>query len=247
MKPVSSAEVDLLSAYVADGGALIVMQEPVLVTDFGDAPDPLADYLAETWGITLGMDFVIDQSSTQPTIAVGSEWGNHQITQELKGYVSIMPTTRSVSVESASSGASQVTLVSTSARAWAETDLVALQTENPQVAPDSGMDITGPVPLSAAGENFDTNGRVVVFGDSDFASDGFFMDYANSDLLVNATDWAAGQEDLINLTPKDTTQRIMLPPQSVTMNLLLLGIVIVLPGLALLGGIVVWIQRRSRA
>ena len=72
------------------------------------------------------------------------------------------------------------------------------------------------------------------------------MAYANGDLFINSIDWVAGQEDLIDLTPKDTTQRLMLPPDRVTMNLILLGTVIIIPGLALVAGIVVWIQRRRR-
>jgi ABC-type uncharacterized transport system involved in gliding motility auxiliary subunit len=245
-KPVSSAEVDLLKQYVEAGGALIVMSEPLPLTEFGDQADPLADYLAGTWGITLGKDLVIDQTSNQATVAIGSQWGQHQITTKLLNYVSVMPTSRSVTVAAGPSSVSQSELVSTSANAWGETDLVALQSQNAQVAPDEGVDIMGPVPLAAVGENFTTKARLAVFGDSDYATNGFFAAYANGDLFVNSVDWAAGQENLISLTPKDTTQRMMVPPQSAAMNLIMLGTVIVLPGLALLGGILVFIQRRRR-
>ena len=91
-----------------------------------------------------------------------------------------------------------------------------------------------------------TEARVVVFGDSDFALDVNFIYFANGDLIVNSVDWAAGQEDLINLTPKENKQRMLLPPQNALMNLLLLASVIVIPGLALVGGIYVFIQRRRR-
>jgi len=225
---------------------LIVAEEPPVLTDLGSAPDPLTNYLAETWGIILGNDLVVDQSSNQPTFAVGSQWGSHAITQQLTGYVVILPTARSVTLEIAPSGVSQSTLVSTSTRAWAETNLEALQGDNPQAAPDQNADILGPVPLAAAAENFDTKSRIVVFGDADFATDNFFVAYANGDFFINSVDWAVGQENLINLTPKDTTQRFMAPPQSATMNLILLGTVVVLPGLALVGGIVAFVQRRRR-
>jgi ABC-type uncharacterized transport system involved in gliding motility auxiliary subunit len=245
-KPVSQAEVDLLTSYLENGGALVVMQEPLPLTEFGDVADPMADYLTDTWGILLGQDFVIDQSSNQPSMAIGSDWGNHEITQNLSNLVAIMPTARSVSVIGSIDGVSQQTLVSTANQAWAETDLAALVSGQEQLALDAGIDMAGPVPLGVLGENLQTQGRVVVFGDSDYASDGFFLAYANGDLFINSVDWAAGQEDLIDLTPKDTTQRLMLPPDTVTINLLLLGTVIILPGLALVAGIVVWIQRRSR-
>ena len=85
-----------------------------------------------------------------------------------------------------------------------------------------------------------------MFGDADFPVDANVAAYGNSDLFVNSLDWAAKQENLINLTPKQNTDRLMVPPQRVTMNLILLGSVFILPGLPVLAGIVVWIQRRRR-
>jgi ABC-type uncharacterized transport system involved in gliding motility auxiliary subunit len=245
-KPLSSDEVSLLSDYLANGGALIVMEEPPLFTEFGESPDPLAEYLAQIWGINQGQDLVIDLSSNQPMIAFGVEWGQSTITQDLQTSAGMMPTARSVSVSPASSGASTSILVSTSQNSWAETDQEALKSENPQVQPDENVDLLGPVPLSVQGEDFTTQGRVVVFGDADFASDQFVYQYANLDFFVNSVDWSVGNEQLISLTPKNTTQRMVVPPQQVAMNLILLGTVFILPGIALVGGIVVWVQRRRR-
>jgi ABC-type uncharacterized transport system involved in gliding motility auxiliary subunit len=95
-------------------------------------------------------------------------------------------------------------------------------------------------------ENFEHGGRLVVFGDADFAIDANFFAYANGDLLINSIDWAAGQEALISLTPKNSTQRLLMPPDRLTTQLMLLSIVFLLPGLALVWGIVVWVQRRRR-
>lgn len=245
-KPLSQQEVDQFSLYLAGGGSLVVLLEPTVVTEFGDAPDPLALYLEQTWGFSYGDNLVIDQSSNQPSFAIGSQWGNHQITTQLKGYVTVMPTTRSVSLQSAPTGVSQVQLLSTSAQSWAETDLEAVKAGSTQIKPDQGVDLMGPVPIAALGENFEQGGRVVAIGDADFATDGFFIAYGNGDFFVNSVDWAAGQEQLINLTPKNTTQRLLLPPQKATMNLIFLGTVCLMPGLILLAGVFVWWQRRRR-
>lgn len=245
-KPLAQQEVDLLRDYVAKGGALVISEEPTVLTEFGEQPDPLATYLEETWGIVFGNDLVVDQTSNQPTFAIGVEWGSHQITNQLKGYMTVMPTTRSVTLKEGVSGVSQVKLLSTSPRSWAETDLPALENSNAQIKPDEGVDLLGPVPVAALGENFETKGRVVVFGDSDFASNGFFTAYGNGDLFINSIDWTAGQEQLINLTPKNTVQRMVIPPQKVVMNIIFLGTVCVFPGLILLAGIIVWWQRRRR-
>jgi hypothetical protein len=206
----------------------------------------MADYLADSWGITLGNDVVIDQTSNQPFVAIGSQWGNQAIVANLQTYASVMPTTRSVSVGDTGGGASLVTLVSTSVNAWAETDMEALQTQDAQIQPDQGVEILGPVPLAAAGENFDTEARVVVFGDADFGTNAFFSQSANSDLFVNSVDWAAGEEERMEFTPRDTTARTVIPPQKYALNLILLLSVFVLPGLSLVGAVLAFVQKRRR-
>jgi ABC-type uncharacterized transport system involved in gliding motility auxiliary subunit len=250
-KPVSQEEVDQLKGYVDKGGALIVMEEPTPVTQFPDAPDPMAEYLSNDWGIKLGQDMVVDLTSNQPFIAVANQYGNHLITQKMQGMVAFFPTVRSVSAGQSNSDATLVELVMTASQSWAETDLKSLTDsgqagQQPNIQPDEGVDLMGPVPLAVAGENTSTSGRVVVFGDADFASDNAFTQYGNGDLFVNAVDWAAEEENLINLTPKDNTTRLLVPPRRYTMNLILLGTVFVLPGIVLLSGVGVWFQRRRR-
>ena len=246
-KPVSAEEVAALKGFVDGGGSLIVMEDPTILTDFGEEADPIADYLSETWGIVLGNNLVVDVTSQQASVmAIGAQYASHQITQPLQGLVSILPGARSASASEAKDGITQVNLVSTSPQSWAESDLAAFQAENPEVRPDEGVDLLGPVPVAALGENLSTKARIVVFGDADLASDDYFTAYANGDLFTNSVDWAIGQEELISLTPKTNTQRFIAPPSTTTLNLVLLGSVFLLPGLALASGILVWIQRRKR-
>ncbi len=243
-KPVSQDEVDALSQYVSGGGALIVMEEPVMMTEFGEASDPLSEYLDQNWGILLGNNMVVDLTSNQPFAPYAAEYGSHVITQKLQQVTTQFPTTRSVTIEAQVDNVSPVELVLTASQSWAETDMVGLETN--QIQFDQGIDLPGPVPIAAVAENFNQGGRLVVFGDADFAIDANFFAYANGDLLINSIDWAAGQEALISLTPKNSTQRLLMPPDRLTTQLMLLGIVILLPGLSLVWGIVVWAQRRRR-
>ncbi len=246
-QPVSGEEAATLKAFVEQGGSLVVLEDPILLTDFGEAEDPLAEYFSTDWGIDLGRDLIVDVTSQQASVvAIGTEYGSHPITQQLSGLATILPGARSVSASRAVDGVSQVVLVSTSPQSWAETDFEALQSENPEVKPDEGQEIFGPVPVVVGGEHFQNEGRVVVFGDADLASDEYFTAYANGDLFVNAVDWAAGEEELISLTPKANTQRFVVPPSTIMLNLILLGSVFILPGAVLVAGVVVWIQRRKR-
>ena len=70
--------------------------------------------------------------------------------------------------------------------------------------------------------------------------------YGNQDIFINSVDWAAEQEQLINLTPKENVQRMLIPPGPYTMNLILLASVFILPGIVLLAGVFVWVGRRRK-
>lgn len=243
-KPISQSEVELLNQYISQGGALLALSEPSMMTDFGDAADPLAEYLEQTWGIELGENMVVDLTSNQPFAPYAAQYGNHVITQKLQQVASQFPTVRSVTVVSQVENVSPVEMVLTAQQSWAETDLVGLETN--QIQFDQGADIQGPISLAVVAQNFDHGGRLVVFGDADFAIDANYYAYANGDLFVSSVDWAAGQEALISLTPKNSTQRLLMPPDRLTTQLMLLGIVFLLPAFALIWGIVVWVQRRRR-
>jgi ABC-type uncharacterized transport system involved in gliding motility auxiliary subunit len=86
----------------------------------------------------------------------------------------------------------------------------------------------------------------VVIGDAEFANDNNFVQYGNGTLLTNSIDWAAGQEDLINLTPRENVNRVLVPPTVFTNGMVLLITVFLIPGAILVAGIVTWIQRKKR-
>ena len=104
----------------------MVMEDPTIVTQFGDSADPLADYLKNTWGIILGNDIILDQTSNSPYFAVASQYRTHLITQKLQGMVTVFPYARSVSTTTVQ-GVTPTTLITTGQASWAETNLAGLQ------------------------------------------------------------------------------------------------------------------------
>jgi ABC-type uncharacterized transport system involved in gliding motility auxiliary subunit len=250
-KALSQKEIDLLDTYLMAGGSLLVMQEPVPLTDFGEELEPLTAYLSNHWGITLGNDMVVDLSSSQPLAPFANQYGDHIITEKMQGITTVYPTARSVSADSTITNARLLDLVLTSENSWAETDLDALTTQDqdggePSIEPDENVELMGPVALAATLEEIDTKTRIIVFGDSDFAADVNFFQYGNGDIFVNSVDWLTEQESIISLTPKEDIQRFLIPPGKYTMNLIFLGAVVVLPGLVLVAGVFSWLQRRRR-
>ena len=99
-------------------------------------------------------------------------------------------------------------LALTNLDSWTETD-------RDQVNFDSDLDQRGPHSIAVAitamaphGEavapDFDPDHltTIVVFGDSDFASNQFFSSLNNGDFLLNSVNWVTKDVELINVRPK---------------------------------------------
>ncbi|MFN8382716.1 MAG: Gldg family protein [Anaerolineales bacterium] len=245
-KPLSANEVKLLKAFVDGGGSLVVMEDPRFFTEFGDAPDPLAQYLFTDWGISLDEDVIIDFSGvTQNALEAASlQYNSHPITQNLnQQYIVILPQARSITIGTSAEGITATPLISTSEKSWGETSPLVTN-ENPKF--DETTDVPGPLTMAAAGENTTTKGRVVVVGNSVFATDDAFDAYGNGNLFINSVDWAAEQEDLLSIPPRESTQRTFLPPTQGSFLLLVLIVVIVVPGMVVFAGVYSWFSRRKR-
>jgi ABC-type uncharacterized transport system involved in gliding motility auxiliary subunit len=100
--------------------------------------------------------------------------------------------------------------------------------------------------LAASAEDTTVGSHVVVFGDSDFATNSFFDQYANGDLFINAIDWAAGQEQLINLTKPSSITRTLALPSSFWLLIMAISLICILPGIVIGGGVAAWLLRRSK-
>lgn len=240
LQPVTDNEVKLLRGYLDNGGALLVMEDPLAVTDFGDKADPLAKMLSDDWGIALNNDVVIDLESADPYVAVGAFIDSvHPVTQKMNALVTFFPLTRSMSLTGGVENVQTSQLVQTTERSWGETDL-----SNPGF--DEGVEIPGPMILVASGENTSTGGRVVVFGTSQFASDQYFDSYGNGDLFANSVDWAAEQENLTNITPRQTISRTFLPASQGRILFLMFISACAIPGIFLAMGVYTWWVRRRQ-
>jgi ABC-type uncharacterized transport system involved in gliding motility auxiliary subunit len=248
-KPLADSEISLLDAYLKNGGSMIVMEEPIIVTQFGDQGDPLDTYLDQTYGIKLGNDMVVDvqaaQSYQQPFIAIASQYADHAITNKMSGMATFFPTARSVTVDDANgSDYSKTQLILTADQSWAETDMNTVK--DGTMKPDQGVDLFGPVSLAVTTEGGSNKTRLVVFGDAEFALNSSYSVYGNGAMIVNSVDWAAKEENLISLTPKNTVDRQLIQPQPFMINLILLGSLVILPGLVIVAGVSSWLARKKR-
>jgi ABC-type uncharacterized transport system involved in gliding motility auxiliary subunit len=254
--PLLPQEITLLQAYLDKGGALIVMEDPTPLTNIGTNPDPLADYLKSAWGITLDDDLVVDTASNHASYAIGMGYNRTPADPigQNENIVTIMPGARSLTIsqDPPVKGLVDTWIISTAdptqqSDSWGETDFTSLKTGQP-ASFDPKADLPGPLYLAASAANPVTNGRIVVFGNSVFATDAGFDSYANGDIFVNAVAWAAQEQNLLNITTHQAVQRIFMPPTNpIALILDLLIPACLIPGLVVGAGIYAWLQRRRQA
>jgi ABC-type uncharacterized transport system involved in gliding motility auxiliary subunit len=246
-------ELDVLSAYLGSGGRLLVMLDPTLGQGAGSGlvATGLEGWLAG-YGVRAGQNIVVDPSNPLPffgpeTIHT-SDYGDHPITRPLaQGNLPVLlSVTRSVGAAEGGAGGLKVAeLLRTSPEGWGETNLADLQS----VQRDGG-DLAGPVSLGVVAEGEASPGgqrpvRLIVIGDSDFASNQLLeANVANSVLLSNTLNWLVEREALLGIPPKKTEQ-VHLALTSQEMRTVFL-IVAVLPILAAIAGAVVFVRRRRR-
>ena len=257
-------EIDVLKAYLARGGKLLVMLDPVLKPD---QPQPaLLQALLKDWGIDAPNDIVLDVSgmgrlvgTEDATVLVAATYQAHPITQNFQ-LLTAFPRARSISpIEGGVNGRNPQKLVETSPRSWAERNLKSLSGTEPASA--DGTDLKGPVSLGvavagpatnapapkeppASGETpKQTEARIVAFGDSDFASNGALGVQGNRDFFLNAVNWLAQQENLISIRPKDPEDRRITLTADQDRLIFYLTVLIV-PGLIILAGVQTWWRRR---
>ena len=99
-----------------------------------------------------------------------------------------------------------------------------------------------PADKPAAGEA-KPESRVVVFGDSDFASNLALGVSGNKDLFMNAVSWMAQQENLIAIRPREADDRRITMTAGQQLQVIILALVLV-PLFVLGSGVYAWWRRR---
>ncbi|HOW85268.1 MAG TPA: GldG family protein [Candidatus Aminicenantes bacterium] len=255
-------EYETIKAYVQNGGRVLFLVDPETPTLL---PLLLADY-----GFKLDNDIVVDTVSRllggDYFMPVVSEYETHAITDKF-GYATFFPYARSVEVgETKPEGATVTELARTSPNSWSEREL-----DQKEVKFNPAKDRQGPIGLAAVADfkvkpaapaaaqaeakpgqtapeaqagTAEKDARIAVIGDSDFIKNRYFGLSGNGNFFLNVANWLTEEADLIAIQPKTQTPRtITLTPSQG--RLIFLVSIVILPLLALLLGVSVWVRRRS--
>ena len=254
-------EVEALRRYLSKAGKLMVLMDPAIVS--GGTGLPNLEALLKEWAIELGNNVVVDISgaTNEPSIAVAAAYPSHPMTDQF-ATLTVYPLARSVEpVAGGANGRNAVPIVQTSQRSWAESDLASLTSDTGVAMDPEKGDTPGPVTIGAAisapseppapaegapapaADAPKPETRVVVFGDSDFATNAYGGVAGNPNLFANAVSWLAQQENLISIRPKQANDR------RVTMtagqqSMVFLTSIFLMPAIVFGAGIYTWWRRR---
>lgn len=252
-RPILPNEKDALQHYLERGGALLVMVDPRANTD-------ITQKLAE-WGVDVGDDVIVDRVQGlfgRPVSPFAAEYAPHPITESLRE-PTLFHLARSVQPKAEAAKAFTV-LVRTGQDSWAERDVDGLYRDGR--AELDAKDLKGPVPVAVAGQldlskaaaaapegaeaKKQQQARLVVVGDTDFATNGLLSQFRNKDFFVNSVNWLLGDVEAISVRPTATrASRLQLTPEIFQQLRYLTAFV--LPELIALAGIFVWWRRRAPA
>jgi ABC-type uncharacterized transport system involved in gliding motility auxiliary subunit len=204
-KDIFPQEELMIARYLAAGGKVLVLVDPV--TEI-----PRIDTLASAYGIEITNTIVVDRFGKllagNYLTPVVNTYGNLPITEGFR-LATFFPQARALLIaKNKPAGVEVQVLASTGSSAYAETNIAEVLKGKTQF--ESGTDIAGPIDIalvatkqppkavaSGAGAPGMRPSRVVVFGDSDFASNSYLNLAGNKDLILNTIGWLAEEGSLI--------------------------------------------------
>ncbi|MCL5286879.1 MAG: GldG family protein [Acidobacteria bacterium] len=238
-KALFAQEAAMIGKFLDGGGKAMLLLDP--------DTDPQLDGILQAWNVAVGKDTVLDVSGygrligTGPGVPLVMTYGAHAITKNFGRTMTIFPLARSVKQGDKPQGGEQMSeLLTTSPESWAETEL-----KGGKAKFDEGKDTKGPVSLGVAASKKvgEKEARLVVIGDSDFASNRYLGEQRNGDLFFNAINWLAQDEELISIRPKSPANRRVNLTRS-QQNMFFWFSIVLLPGAVVVAGAIIWWKRR---
>ena len=255
-----AAEISAIGKFLDAGNNAIFMLDPFVETGL--------EPVLEKFGVVAGKNIVIDPTShfwADPSSPAVSDYNFHQITDKLPltffpGALALSPTPKQPP------GVSISPLVNSSKASFGETTanraefnegqdvagpttMMVISNRRPETANNAaailselrGEKVTANTPPP---ETFDfKRGRIVVIGDSDFATNSFFHIMGNGKLFLNTVNYLASKENLIGVEPRTFDRpRVNLTNRQMK-GTFFLSVILIPLLLAVIGTAVWWRQR----
>jgi ABC-type uncharacterized transport system involved in gliding motility auxiliary subunit len=231
-------EADFVSKYLDAGGKALILVDP--------ETDPSLDSIFTAWNTIVGHNVVVDASGVGqffgmgPAAPVVADYGSSPITKGFERSITFFPLVRTVSAADKGKADPQTTeLLKTSRQSFTIPNL-----KQKEIKYDPKTDTMGPLSLGvSASKSGEKAGRLVVIGNSAFASNQWSRMQRNGDLFYNTINWLAQDENLISIRPTSITNRRVTLTEGQASGLRWLDMIF-LPGLVIVSGIYIWWKRR---
>ncbi len=237
-KPLMPEEVEAIKGYLKGGGKALIMVDP---------KSQHMNEILEEYGVEVRGGYVFDivTLARDPRVLLIANFEFHDITRPfMKARANALLLAECTALkksEQAPTGFTVTELLKTTSEAWLKKEL----TEN--IAPTK-EDERGPFTIAlAVAPSSPAKGekktRLVLIGDSDFASNQYVSAFYNADFFLNTINWLAQEEELIEIKPREEPPDTFIPTTRQQLFVFLWS-VIILPLLALMAGVAVWLSRR---
>jgi ABC-type uncharacterized transport system involved in gliding motility auxiliary subunit len=252
-KDLLDPELAEITRFIERGGKVMFLIDP-------EGPPALPKYLAD-YGIQVEEGVVVDLVSrlfgADYLMPVITNYEQHPITKNFE-VASFFPLALSVkTTDKMPERVSAQILAKTSPNSWLKRDMEELKAElrgDGRPLLNESRDLKGPVSVAALAtvsmrregstDKEPKKARIVVFGDSDFASNNYLNLSGNRDLFLNTVSWLAEEENLIAIRPKDSGS--FFTPVTANQERLMFWLsMIVLPVVVLGAGMGTYLWRRQ--
>ena len=244
-----SHEVNAIRKYLNYGGKLLLMLDPKAEAET-NLNQPLIDLILK-WGLQINNDYVLVLDPRffyvlgGPSAPVIMDFDFHPIMRFQKlpiifqdaRSLTLHPThaIKNVKISELAKISDQIGTEGS----WGET-----KQKNWQSAKYNAEEDTSPPLLIAAAIEEENGARIVIIGDSDFASNLFLSSTGGGDFFLNSVNWLTLEEDLISISPIDPRSHSLRQMTANEVIFTQIMSIFLIPIFIFLVGVIVWWRRR---
>ncbi|WP_305906869.1 DUF4350 domain-containing protein [Methylomarinum sp. Ch1-1] len=232
-------ELEVVSNYLDAGGNLLLMTDPdnlwLQVIERQLAIEKLPGKIVDTRSSLYGID--------DPTFVLASEYPYHPVTQNFQN-ITVFPLTAALRFDGEDNEYQAEALLSSARASWTEIGEIA-----GKIRFDAdGEEREGPLDFAFALTRQltpDKQQRIIVIGDGDFLSNAYLNNVGNLELGLRMVNWLCENDRFIDIPSKATPGR-SLQLSTLSIGIISFGFLLILPGVFLLAGLIIWRRRKKR-
>jgi ABC-type uncharacterized transport system involved in gliding motility auxiliary subunit len=255
LRDLTDAEIAVLDRYLVRGGSLYLMADALFNENaFLKQNGAFNGYLWENYGIRALDAVVVDPAASGQTeldvlgaqVFTGTDI-SARLTPETSPTVFRVARAVDVDINRTIPEVANGRIIMSTEAAYGETNLTALAETNTYNY-DDGQDIIGPLTTVVWAWNQDNDSRILLMGDSDFASNGLVLTGDNGVLFTDTVTWLTRYEEELEFGFQTyTLDTPLIFVDSQTLDLITFLTVILMPGVVLVIGLGIWMRRVRRS